>query len=173
MRYCTHTRFRQSNMYKRDDTYITVHTKFQLHSPTQGVKTTCTITTEEAAVSVCFFSQLLYSFCSLQKQADELNNSITEGSFQKTTVFVLLTWMCLYLVPMQRVQHFPLSEVQDLHCRVTGCSDKEITGWVESQAVHHTTVDWKTHTHVIRGTDIFSLLLKCIPKSKNTLSACN
>lgn len=126
--------------------------------------------------SICgFFSQLLYSLCSLQKQADELNNSITEGSFQKTTVFVLLTWMCLYLVPMQRVQHFPLSEVQDLHCRVTGCSDKEITSWVESQAVHHTTVDWKTrthtHTHDMRGMDIFSL--KCIPKLKNTLSACN
>lgn len=34
--------------------------------------------------SICvFFSQLLYSFCSLQKQADELNNSITKGSFQK------------------------------------------------------------------------------------------
>lgn len=55
MRYCTYTCFRQSNMYKRNDTYITVHTKFQLHSPTQGVKTTCTITTEEAAASVCFF----------------------------------------------------------------------------------------------------------------------
>lgn len=54
--------------------------------------------------------------------------------------------MCMYLVPMQCVQNFPLNEVQDLHFRVTGCSDKEITSWVESQAVHHTTVDWKTNT---------------------------
>lgn len=54
--------------------------------------------------------------------------------------------MCMYLVPMQCVQNFPLNEVQDLHFRVTGCSDKEITSWVERQAVHHTTVDWKTKT---------------------------
>lgn len=39
---------------------------------------------EEAAASVCvFFPQLLYSFCSLQKEADELNNSITEAHFTK------------------------------------------------------------------------------------------
>lgn len=81
--------------------------------------------------------------------------------------------MCLYLVPMQRVQHFPLGEVQDLHRTVTGCSDKEITSWVERQAVHHTTVDWNTHRHrhtdtLMRGMDIFFLLLKCTSELKNT-----
>lgn len=57
----SHTRFRQSNVHKRDDKNITVHTKFWLHSPTQGVKTKHTILTEEAASS-SFIPQLLYSF---------------------------------------------------------------------------------------------------------------